>query len=141
MSPPTPRRDGALDGLRGLAIVLVVLSHGWTVYPFDDIATIAPFDALLLAGNVAVTVFLVISGYLVTRSMLMARDAHGASGPWRTFSRRFLRISASVAVLLLAVGVMSETDTTDTDSQAATQKSILHVATLYVELVRRGSPA
>ncbi|MFC7488920.1 acyltransferase family protein [Knoellia sp. CPCC 206453] len=129
VSPTLPRRDSALDGLRGLAIVLVVLSHGWTVYPFDDIAKIAPFDALLLAGNVAVTLFLVISGYLVTRSMLMARDAHGASGPWRTFLRRFLRISASVAVLLLAVGVMSETDTTDTAPRDATQKSILHVAT------------
>lgn len=128
--PPTPSpRNGALDGLRGLAIVLVVISHGWTVYPFDGSGKIAPFDALLYAGNVAVTIFLVISGYLVTRSMLTARDAQGASGPWWTFIRRFLRISASLGVLLLAVGVMSETDSTDTDSQETTQKSILRVAT------------
>lgn len=129
-TPADPRqRDGTLDGLRGVAIVLIVLSHGWTVYSFDDTARIAPFDALLYAGNVAVTVFLVVSGFLVTRSMLNAREHYGPSGPWRTLIRRFLRISASVLALLFAVAVMSEVDDNDTNSQEATQKSILRVAT------------
>jgi peptidoglycan/LPS O-acetylase OafA/YrhL len=123
------RRDGALDGLRGLAIILVVLSHGWTVYAFDEIHKIAPFDSLLLAGNVAVTIFLVVSGFLVTRSMLAARDERGASGPWSTLLRRSLRISAQVLLLIFVIGIVSEVDPTDTTPQATTQKSLLRIAT------------
>ncbi|KGN42880.1 hypothetical protein N801_11215 [Knoellia aerolata DSM 18566] len=120
--------------------MLIVLSHGWTVYPFDDSARIAPLDALLFAGNVAVTIFLVVSGYLVTRSMLSARERYGPSGPWRTFTRRILRISASVLVLLFAVALMSEVDDSDTNSQEATQKSILRVATYTWNWYVRANP-
>ena len=127
--PDTEARDGALDGLRGLAIILVVLSHGWTVYSFDGIAQIAPLDSLFLAGNLAVTLFLVVSGYLVTRSMMRARTRLGASGPWWTFARRALRISASVVAMLTVLVVVWRFDSTDTSTPEATRQSALRVAT------------
>lgn len=118
-----------LDGLRGLAILLVVLSHIWVIYPFDDLHQIAPFDGWFKAGSVAVSIFLVLSGFLVTRSMLDGFDRSGSTGPAASLVRRLLRISAQVGLLLVAVTVVAGIDDTDTASDATTKKSVFAVAT------------
>jgi peptidoglycan/LPS O-acetylase OafA/YrhL len=79
----------ALDGLRGLAIVLVIIFH-FTVHQrgADGIRRV-----ILHAGNagwIGVDLFFVLSGFLITSILL---DAKGTQGYFRNFyMRRVLRI-------------------------------------------------
>ena len=45
-SAPAPRRIEIFDGLRGIAIILVVLSRGWTISPDDPVLASDPLDTL-----------------------------------------------------------------------------------------------
>ncbi len=122
-------RARPLDGLRGLSIALVVLYHGHVVWPAADRPPLGSLDFLFLGGNVAVSVFFVISGYLVTERLLAARDRRRFWGPLLYLEQRTVRIALQVYVLLLAVFVMWRLDPTDTQSQSATVRSILATAT------------
>jgi peptidoglycan/LPS O-acetylase OafA/YrhL len=101
-SPP-PRRDLALDGLRGLAVLLVLALHfqlppGPT--PADHWAHVAQ-----LVGYSGVDLFFVLSGFLITGVLLDAKDAPRY---FRTFyARRALRVlplyyGALIALMWLA---------------------------------------
>lgn len=76
----------ALDGLRGVAILLVVLSH----------AHVPLFDGAFLG----VDVFFVLSGFLITSLLLLERQAHGRIGYARFYWRRFLRLMPALALFL-----------------------------------------
>ena len=77
----SPRsRLRVLDGLRGFAIVLVVLSHTWIVAPVWDEDNGA-YKVLMSSGNYAVTIFFVIRALLATRGMLRQVDRGGGSVP------------------------------------------------------------
>jgi peptidoglycan/LPS O-acetylase OafA/YrhL len=82
-------RRPALDGLRGLAVVLVVADHaGYLPEP---------------AGGIGVTVFFVLSGFLITRMIVESRE----DGTWSMAgfaANRFVRLFPA---LLLMVGVVS----------------------------------
>ena len=88
--PVSDRHVPALDGVRGLAITMVVLFHAWR----------APVTALGWAG---VDLFFVLSGFLITGILADTRDApHRA----RTFyARRALRILPLYYGALIAVFV------------------------------------
>ena len=101
------RRNPGLDGLRGLAVALVVLFH---VYP-----------GLLPGGFLGVDVFFVLSGYLIT-GLLLRRfsddsPTHGRppalapNRPWHTLRTfwlsRFRRLFPELATLLLAVCIVA----------------------------------
>jgi peptidoglycan/LPS O-acetylase OafA/YrhL len=90
--PPTtasPRRIASLDGLRGLAVLLVIASH--TVNP-----DLEPM------GAVGVTIFFVLSGYLITTLLLEERGATGSIDRRRFYSRRAWRLLPALAILLSA---------------------------------------
>jgi peptidoglycan/LPS O-acetylase OafA/YrhL len=75
------KRLPALDGLRGLAILMVLLSHSWGASAFNFWPHI---------GWSGVELFFVLSGFLITSILL---DAKGAASYFRTFyARRILRI-------------------------------------------------
>lgn len=81
------KRIAALDGLRGLAILLVVVNHAWPHY-------------LGLGGAVGVTAFFVLSGFLITR-ILLDRP------PLKSFYwRRAVRLLPALGVFLVAVGLV-----------------------------------
>lgn len=87
--PATAKIIPALDGVRGLAILLV-LAHN--LNPFEGgrrlIDRFAEFDSNF--GWVGVQLFFVLSGYLITAILL---DTRGAPGYYRAFwGRRVLRI-------------------------------------------------
>jgi len=82
------RQIPALDGLRGLAILLVIL-HNTNVFP-DHPGWAWPLAALATAGWIGVQLFFVLSGYLITNNLLASR---GADNYYRAFfGRRVLRI-------------------------------------------------
>lgn len=93
-------RDRALDGLRGIAILLVLVMHSMHFQPA------APFWAWLNAaakvGWVGVDLFFVLSGFLITRVLCELREAPNRLHVF--YGRRALRIlPAYFFYLLLAV--------------------------------------
>lgn len=124
----TPR-SRPIDGLRGVAIILVVLYHSWIVWPGAARRSLGSFEALFQAGSVAVSVFFVLSGFLVTERLLSGRDRHTVWGPLVYLERRTLRIFLQMSVLLLTVLVLSWVDPTDTTPREATRRSLVAAAT------------
>lgn len=76
----TMRRDSALDGLRGIAALCVVLSHiaAMTWVPFVDRRPPGMAEWILWnLGAPAVDVFFVLSGYVVTKSIIRRDPGYG----------------------------------------------------------------
>jgi peptidoglycan/LPS O-acetylase OafA/YrhL len=84
----TPRHIPALDGLRAIAILLVIPHN---VYVFETTrGWLAPFAWIANAGWIGVQLFFVLSGFLITRNLL---DSRGAPNYYSAFfGRRILRI-------------------------------------------------
>src|SRR5882724_11104702 len=81
-------RDPALDGLRGLAIALVLVDH---VFPLAPTST-ALAAARMVAGSlfIGVDLFFVLSGFLITTILIRTR---ASPQYFRNFyARRILRI-------------------------------------------------
>lgn len=81
-----------LDGLRGLAIILVVLGHAFLLHPPSALRlfTDATFLAPLRATWIGVDLFFVLSGFLISGILL---DSRGRKGYFREYyARRVLRI-------------------------------------------------
>jgi len=98
-------REGArlseLDGIRGVAILLVLALH-WIVYPTQPLLQqwLPPLWALANLSWCGVDLFFVLSGFLIAGILLDHRDAPNL---FRTFyARRACRILPAYLLLLLA---------------------------------------
>ena len=85
-----PRHIAALDGLRGVAVLIVILHHVSAL-----ITHTGPLAALLLRpiminGWVGVDLFFVLSGFLITRIVIQTRNAENRATVF--YARRALRI-------------------------------------------------
>jgi len=80
----------ALDGLRAVAIVLVVASHA---------------GAAFLPGAFGVTLFFFISGYLITRQLLYGISARSRIGLGGFYMRRALRLLPASLVYTVVAGI------------------------------------
>jgi peptidoglycan/LPS O-acetylase OafA/YrhL len=104
--PLSPRRIPELDGLRGVAIGMVVLYHAFLFH-------VVPRHGSLLAhaltpvriGWSGVDLFFVLSGFLIGGILLDARDARNYFSTF--YIRRFLRIVPIYYATLLALGTLS----------------------------------
>ncbi len=97
---PAPARDTALDGLRAVAIALVLVDHGFGV-TFTESYLFASWTP----GPAGVRLFFVLSGFLITGILLKARDhSDHTFRIWRAFyARRTLRIfPLAYAAILVA---------------------------------------
>ena len=93
----TEMRVGEIDGLRGIAILSVLILH-WVVLPFIPFfAKIGLSDTLHLFG-IGVDLFFVISGFLIGLILL---KMEGRKGILTFYSRRILRIWPLYYLLLL----------------------------------------
>ncbi len=94
MNSPGPTKLGyipALDGLRGVAISLVVLLH----------AEVPAFRW----GGVGVDIFFVLSGFLITSILLKEWQQTGNISLSRFYARRALRLLPALYVMLAAIAV------------------------------------
>jgi peptidoglycan/LPS O-acetylase OafA/YrhL len=83
-----PTRTPALDGLRGIAILLVIPHNSDTFATFKDWAF--PFAFVAHIGWTGVQLFFVLSGFLITSNLL---DSRGSNNYYLAFyARRVLRI-------------------------------------------------
>lgn len=109
IAPVTPgRRNRRIDLLRGIAILLVLFHHFYIAYPLGHSALAAVLTpdgvrAVARNGNYGVTLFFVISGFLITSNAL-ARWGSLSAIQARTFYRfRIARIIPCVLLLLALV--------------------------------------
>lgn len=98
----TGGRIAGLDGWRGIAIALVLVSHG----TFDE--TIADpvwtgFFNSLPRGDDGVRIFFCLSGFLITRLLLREEEQNGAISLRNFYIRRALRILPVYFAYVLAV--------------------------------------
>ncbi len=100
-------RDRLLDGIRGYAIILVLLSHTWIVAGAERVEDWTWIRWLTSNGDYAVSIFFVVSGFLATRGMLREIGRTGRLRPGVTWLRRWIRISAHVYTLVLVVLVLT----------------------------------
>lgn len=104
---PSPRfrlgHRAELDGLRGIAVVLVVVYHLDTMWP--DLGR-----ALLPGGYLGVDLFLVLSGFLITSLLIGEHQATGAIARRAFFARRALRLVPALVALLAAVLAVAVVD-------------------------------
>ncbi|HXE31431.1 MAG TPA: acyltransferase [Terriglobales bacterium] len=91
----------SLDGLRALSITLVLLGHSALRTGFDA----GPIDPGAWA-ELGVSVFFVISGFLITRLLLAEMAAGGGIRLGRFYRRRALRIFPALYVYLAALGLL-----------------------------------
>lgn len=92
-APPLESRVGhlpALDGIRGLAVIIVLLYHHSTTW--------------MTGGELTVSMFFTLSGFLITRLMMNEWNSTGTVSLRRFYERRARRLfPASFAVLLAVV--------------------------------------
>lgn len=88
-SAPQPAHVKALDGIRGLAAMMVLLYH-YGDLSHSSSRIMQAIEFLKERGNSGVDVFFVLSGFLITGVLL---DATSTSHRWRNFfARRALRL-------------------------------------------------
>jgi peptidoglycan/LPS O-acetylase OafA/YrhL len=89
----TGQRWLALDGLRGVAILLVIIAH-------------ASGFAMVVGGMVGVTLFFVLSGFLITSLLIREIDEGGSIRLGAFYGRRALRLLPALGVYLAGVSVL-----------------------------------
>jgi peptidoglycan/LPS O-acetylase OafA/YrhL len=124
---PVQGRMRALDGLRGVAMVLVVLSHAWILIPHTEFDS-GPTRGLFTAGNFAVTIFFVVGGYLLVRGLLREHDAHGRLAVGRSLFRRVIRVGLPVYVVLIVVLITAALQRTPDHPTTTTRASLWPIA-------------
>lgn len=82
------QRTRTLDGLRGIAVLAVVIEHAW--------------PSLLPGGFAGVDVFFVLSGYLITRILVEELDRTGRLDLVGFYARRVRRILPAALITVLA---------------------------------------
>ncbi|HEV7930315.1 MAG TPA: acyltransferase [Nitrosospira sp.] len=113
---------GYLDGLRGIAALVVVLDHFAISFfqrstdasvqvrhaGFEDAVLQTPLH-LLVSGNLAVCIFFVLSGFVLSIKFFSTRRRHVVvASAWRRYARLELPVLACVllGLVLIAAGVL-----------------------------------
>ena len=96
-----PPHVPALDGVRGLAVLIVIIHNAaWLSAPSEQFV-LKLFGAVAATGWIGVQLFFALSGYLITGILL---DSRGRTGYFRSFYlRRTLRIFPLYYAFLIAV--------------------------------------
>jgi len=86
----------SLDGIRAIAIITVLLSHtGYEDY---------------IPGRAGVTIFFFLSGYLITRLLLLENTKNGYIDIGKFFARRAVRILPPILIILPLVYLLAGLD-------------------------------
>ena len=89
---PGAGRTPTLDGLRGIAVIAVVLQHAW--------------PSILPGGFAGVDVFFVLSGYLITRMVVSELEATGRIDLVAFYARRVRRIVPAALACVTIVTIV-----------------------------------
>ena len=93
VAPPRAERFGGLDGLRAVAVALVLAYH--------------LFPGLLPGGFLGVDVFFAISGFLITSLLIREFELRGGIGLGRFWRRRARRLLPALGLVLLVSAALA----------------------------------
>jgi peptidoglycan/LPS O-acetylase OafA/YrhL len=93
----TRGRIDVLDGLRAISIALVLLGHGAEACPEGPLHRVLSFAGSRLA-HLGVSIFFVLSGYLITRLLIVERKRSSTISLRAFYARRVLRIFPALYV-------------------------------------------
>ncbi|SRR6266496_2053472 len=97
-------RIKSFDGLRGVAILLVILGHGLGAYAAGWHGIV---PAILGNSSLGVRLFFVLSGYLITSLLVSENERNGCISLRRFYARRSLRIFPAFYLFLAAVWLLA----------------------------------
>lgn len=103
------RRDHVLDGIRAVAVLCVIVGH-FILFRLSSLSTAVPPFADRAAGSLAVTgveIFFLISGYVITRLLLIERQSYGRTDLLAFYVRRVVRIMPPFYAYLATVAFLS----------------------------------
>jgi peptidoglycan/LPS O-acetylase OafA/YrhL len=101
----TRDRLGVLDGLRGIAILLVIWYHLWLVSGY--VALSGPLQAIVENGFLGVDLFFFVSGFCICYPYARARHERRSRPPLRQFiERRAWKILPSYVLALVAFAIL-----------------------------------
>jgi len=128
-APPAhaAERDPALDGVRGLAMLMVLLVHGFTPKPTGLPTQLV--HNLFESMFVAVDLFFVLSGFLITSILIRTRSSEGYLRNF--YWRRVLRISPAYLIVMFGCFVLLPLFTEPQVAQALHGVALAHL--LYVQ--------
>src|SRR4051794_35048574 len=116
----TISRLRALDGLRAVAIVFVLLYHAHIPY--------------FTGGFIGVNIFYVLSGFLITSILLREREATGRIRLGRFWLRRVLRLYPALLVVVIAAAIVwplvSDYDGSNVDVWTAVLLALTYTANI-----------
>lgn len=90
LSAAEPNHKPELDGIRGIALLAVMLSHGAGRYILENTFVAKLFTYAMVPGWSGVELFFVLSGFLITGILLRTKSAENYFSSF--YVRRFLRI-------------------------------------------------
>lgn len=122
-------RIEAFDGIRGTAYILIIMAHGWTLFPYERIENTPAIAWMFVNGGLAVSIFLIFGGYFAARSLLVDIEytTPRLTGAW--LGRRLVRVSVAVYLLLAAVLVVTYFEEPRPYTSSQTTNSVVSVAT------------
>ena len=96
----------SLDGLRGIAVLFVLVSH-FGIFAPQGLTGITLIDHFFRGGYLGVDIFFVLSGFLITSLLLNEHEAHSKIYLLRFYGRRFLRLLPALSLLLLLYSIVT----------------------------------
>lgn len=97
---PRRTRIATLDGWRGVAILMVIMTHGFELMPVHT-------KLFANVGGLGVDIFFVISGYVITLSALREYERGGTISLGNFYQRRAFRILPVALCYLLVLSIAS----------------------------------
>lgn len=98
----TNQRYEWLDGLRAIAVSLVLVGHAKLAFQFE-LGRIGDSFLRALNGHLGVQIFFVISGFIITLLLLREKEANGTISLGAFWRRRSFRILPALWIFLLVV--------------------------------------
>ncbi len=118
------KRIQSLDGLRAISILMVLLAHAAETMPVP----LSNYKFLFENAGIGVSIFFVISGYLITKLLIIEQNKNGTVSLKDFYLRRAFRIFPIFYLYILVVVILKNTILIS----IFTNYGLLYAAMLYV---------